>query len=42
MYAKGIKKDKDRRKGKGRRFWLGGGIYSIPCHASCFAKDDFE
>ena len=36
------KNDKDRRKGKGRRFCLGVGLHSIPCRASCFAKDDFE
>ena len=28
------KKDKDRRKGKGRRFYMWGRIYSIPCRAS--------
>ena len=33
-----IAKVKDRRKGKGRRFWLGGGgIYSIPCRDSATA-----
>ena len=36
------KKDKDRRKGKGRRCCLGGRIYSIPCRTSYFALDDFE
>ena len=34
------KKDKDRRKGKGRRFCLGGRIYLIPCSPSCFALDN--
>ena len=37
-----MKKDKFRRTGKGRRCCLGGRIYSIPCCASYFAKDDFE
>ena len=32
-----LKKDKDRNKGKGRRFCLGGRIYLIPCRDSCFA-----
>ena len=40
--SKPLKKDKDRRKGKGRRFCLGGRIYSIPCRTSCFEKDNFE
>ena len=35
-------KDKDRRKGKVRHFFLGGRIYSISCRASCLAKDGFE
>ena len=34
--------DKDRRKGKGRRFCLGGRINSIACRASCFALDDLK
>ena len=29
-------KDKDKRKGNGRRFCVGATIYSIPCCASCF------
>ena len=37
------KKDKDRRKGKGRRCCLRGRVYSIPSRASSyFAKDQFE
>ena len=27
---------------KGRRFFLGGGIYSIPCSAHCFVLDDLN
>ena len=38
----GKQTDKDRIKGKGRRFCLGGRIYSIPCRASYFADDDSE
>ena len=37
---KSQKKDKDRSKGKGRHFCLGGRRYSNPCHANCFALDD--
>ena len=36
------KKDKDIRKGKSRRYCLGGRIYSIPCRASYLPQDDFE
>ena len=36
------KKDKDSRKGKGRRCCLGGRIYSIPCRTSCFAQVDLN
>ena len=32
-----MKKDNDRREGKGRRFCWGGRIYVIPCRSSCFA-----
>ena len=31
-----VEKDKDRSKGKGRRFCLGNRIYSIPCRTSNF------
>ena len=34
--------DKARIKGKGRRVCLEDRIYSIPCHASCFALGRFE
>ena len=36
------KKDKNRRKGKGRRLCLGNRIYKIPCRASDLLQDDFE
>ena len=36
--VKSQKKDKDRRKGKGCRFCLGGRIYSMPCCASCLLR----
>ena len=36
------KKDKDRRNGKGRRFYLEARIDSIPCRASCFSLDDLN
>ena len=35
-----MKKDGERRKGKGRRVFLGGRIYSFPCRASCLAFVD--
>ena len=37
-----MKKDGERRKGKGRRVFLGGRIYSFPCRASCLAFVDWE
>ena len=36
------KKKKDRRKGKSRRFCLGGRMYSIPYRTCYFAQDDYE
>ena len=36
------KKDEDRRKGKSRRFCLGGRMYSIPYRTCYFAQDDYE
>ena len=37
-----IKKDGNRRQGKGRRVCLEGKICSIPCRTSCFASVDLK